>query len=186
MNLELMAMVWLRVEKRCEIVLCERSPRSWFCGQPDVLGITKGRHMVEIEVKRTMSDFRADSRKRSRVNRRHYLDMQPRQFYYLAPAEVAAKIQPGLPEWAGLMHAAGRYPEVIVRAPVNKVARKLTVKECCRLVPMLTNHILASETSRDNLVSNWFTKYEPRPLPTANLIDYANCSESDDCNPVGA
>lgn len=89
-NLELLAMRWLRWEKRCIIVLTERSPRAQSCGEPDVLGITKDRYMYEIEVKRTISDFRADSDKPSRKFRDDgwRAPKLPKQFYYLV-REVA-------------------------------------------------------------------------------------------------
>lgn len=57
MSLELAAARWLRFEKRCMAVLFERTPRAWSCGLPDALGITCSRHMIEIEIKRTLSDF---------------------------------------------------------------------------------------------------------------------------------
>lgn len=152
MNLELITMVWLRVEKRCQIVIRERSPRANHCGQPDVLGVTANRYLVEVEIKRSVSDFRADGKKRHRRMRHLFPDLHPRQFYYLAPEPVASRILKDIPDWAGLLYVGttGAGPFVMKVAPVNKESRRLTVIECCRLVPMLVNHILSAETSLDS------------------------------------
>jgi hypothetical protein len=165
MNLELMAMVWLRTEKRCEIVLRERSPRSYQCGQPDVLGITPSRYMVEIEVKRSVSDFRADAKKASRRNREFYAEYQPRQFFYFMPEEIAIKVADKIPEWAGLMYPKSGAPVVMKNAPVNTAGKRLTFKEWRRLVSMLTNHLLSSEHSRE-CERNYFRHGHQPWIPT--------------------
>lgn len=157
-------MVWLRCEKRCQIVLQERSPRSWSCGQPDVLGVSPSRYMIEVEIKRSVSDFRADAKKTSRINRPHHPQKYPKLFYYFAPCDVAAKILPILPDWAGLMDVCAdgiRQPRVIKKAPPNPLSEKLTIKEYFRLQSMLTNHLLASETSRDYERSRWRSGNDP-------------------------
>lgn len=150
-NLELMAMRWLRFERKCVIVMRERCPR-WGNGNPDVIGITPARYVIEIEIKRSVSDFRANALKRHRINRNFYIERQPRWFYYLMPLALAEKLEPEIPEWAGLMHdGISRIGGGVIRAaPVNKLSQKLTIKECCKAVPLVVNHLISSETSRDN------------------------------------
>ena len=48
---------WLRYERRCPIIAFERPPQSWGSYRPDVLGITRGRALIEVEIKVTLSDF---------------------------------------------------------------------------------------------------------------------------------
>ena len=153
MSLELAAMRWLWLEQKCLVVLEERTP-SYQMGQPDVLGITRGRYMTEIEIKRSVSDFRADARKSHRhPNRRnYYIKQQPRQFYYLMTVALAEKVKSEIPEWAGLMtlkNEGWHTPEVVIRAPVNKESAKLTVKQCARLARMMTAHMMGYAIGRE-------------------------------------
>jgi len=176
MNLELMAMRWLRWEKRCVIVLTERSPRKDYCGQPDVLGVTKDRYLYEIEVKRSLSDFRADADKPSRRNRDwdKWQPKFPKQFYYLVPNALAHKVNGELPDWAGLMRgpASGEVPvvQVVKPSPIWKPSIRLSPKECAYLVLKMSNQILSFAEAREGLLNRlhrddgnetWMLKYHP-------------------------
>jgi hypothetical protein len=164
MNLELMAMRWLRFEKRCALILCERSPRSWLCGEPDVLGVTDARYLYEIEVKRTLSDFKADGKKRCRANRQMYIDKQPKQFYYLMPARVATKAEASVPHWAGLMvpHDHHRHGlKIVKQAPTTSETKRLTIKECVRMAKLLSNFAISACESTESVVSQWRHGHEP-------------------------
>jgi hypothetical protein len=145
MNLELMALRWLRWEKKCPMAFCERSP-VYGNGEPDVLGITDARYRIEIEIKRSLSDFNADAKKPHRHNRQFNPAIHPRQFYYLVPSHLSEKVRPLLPTWAGLM----RGPDynsygvaVLIQSPVNNASRRLTVRECIRMVKMVNNHSMS-------------------------------------------
>jgi len=152
MNLELMAMHFLRFEKACPVALCERSPR-WSNGNPDVLGITKARYLLEIEIKRSVSDFRANAKKRHMIPREnpgefeleHYAPKWPKQFWFLVPCELVKKVEPLVPDFAGLMRGPGRNEiqgvRVVKRAPVNQHSAKLTVKETFQLGHCMANQI---------------------------------------------
>jgi hypothetical protein len=147
MTLELSAMRWLWLEQKCLVVLQERSP-FYAMGQPDVLGVTKGRYLTEIEVKRSLSDFRADFKKTHRVNRSHHLPSHPRQFYYLVPPELVERVKPLLPDWAGLMTTEGYHQvKVLVVAPVNKESKQLGPVACARLSRMMTSHMMGYANS---------------------------------------
>jgi len=160
-NLELCALRWLRWQKKCEYALCQRSPRSWTTGIPDVLGVTKSRYLIEIEIKRSVSDFRADGRKTHRLNRELLLDKQPRQFYYLMPPRLATKLATEIPDWAGLMTADHYSAMVIKDAPLSRESKRLTVKECLRMVKLLSNHLIAAEESKWNVISRNMVEHDP-------------------------
>jgi hypothetical protein len=151
MSLETAAMRWLRWDRKYPIAICERSPRSVGFGQPDVLGVTKARYLIEIEIKRSMSDFRADATKLHRANRHLYLKQQAKQFYYLVPGRMEEAVAAALPDWAGLMVLRkGEYSVAVVKpAPVNPESKRLSVKECCRLVHMVAQNLLCSELSHE-------------------------------------
>src|SRR5579872_3260087 len=159
MSLELYALDWLLYEKRCEIALRERSPRMGFCGEPDVIGLTRSRHLVEIEVKRSVSDFKRDRFKASRVRRDLFLDKLPLYFYYLVPNELLEKVQPLTPEWAGLMRGpVDGEPQavyVVRPAPKNRNSQRLSVKECCRLVRMVANWAMSEARGRNDSLSRF-------------------------------
>lgn len=171
MNLELLALRWLLYEKRCLIALRERSPRSVWCGEPDVLGLTKSRHTVEIEIKRSLSDFRADGRKRSRQelfrNTERARSLLPRQFYYLVPPELVGRVQEELPTWAGLMRLAkGEWALTVIKdAPVNPDSTRLSVKECCRLVRMVANWATTEAESLQAQFNRFRYGHQPWPEP---------------------
>lgn len=163
MNLRLMAMRWLRWKKSCAIVLSERSPRVWPCGQPDVLGVTCARFMIEIEIKRTLSDFRADAKKLHRINRELHISRQPKQFFYLAPASLAARIEPELPAWAGLLCPSSDefYMRILREAPINRQSKKLSIKECVKLAMQVSNEAISARETAESVVSQWRYGHEP-------------------------
>lgn len=149
--LEALAFAWLRWEKRCPVCLTERSPRPHH-GIPDVLGITDSRHLLEIEVKRSMSDFRANNEKPHIQMRNAFqlkgqieCELWPRQYWYLVPPELAEKVLKELPPWAGLLRGP-RPNEMhglfsVVKAPVNQASKRLTTKECVKLAHSMSNQI---------------------------------------------
>ena len=143
MTLELQSMRWLRWERRCPIVLSERSPREWPCGRPDVLGVSASRHLIEVEIKRSVTDFRADQQKPCRRARAGFKDKAPREFYYLVPVELVDKVRPLLPPWAGLLAGNGCIHQVF-KSPTNHDATRLTVRECIRLVYLVSNEAISA------------------------------------------
>lgn len=126
--------------------------------------------MVEIEVKRSYSDFLADGRKRHRIVRNQYIHKHPRQFYYLVEHDLIEKVEPKLPDWAGLMFVETNQIIVKKNAPLNQSAEKLTFRECRRFLSLLTNHLLSSESSRE-CERNWF-KNNHNPWIPEGVINY--------------
>jgi hypothetical protein len=162
LNLELMAMRWLWIEKKCPYIVRERTPR-YGIGQPDVIGVTASRFITEIEIKRSVSDFRADAKKHCRRNRDLYPQLIPKQFYYLAPADVADKILPQIPDWAGLMKPSENCWDAVVvkNAPVNKASQRLSIKECIKLARNMVNHMMSLEDARQQLVFRFIDGHNP-------------------------
>lgn len=139
LSLEAAAVEWLRYERQCLLVCLERTPvLGWY--RPDVFGVCKRRHTVEIEVKRTVADFKADAGKRI-TNWRRDGSLNVRQFYYLVPPSIADAVRPLLPDYAGLLTVGqpattwAKLPRVEVEhgAPVNRAAKRLTLLEMGRM-----------------------------------------------------
>lgn len=156
MSLELQATLWLKYEKRCPLVLLERSPRAYFTGQPDVMGITESRYLLEIEIKRTMSDFRANAKKPHVRNRMdgipNFVEKAPKQFWFMMPPDLAEKAKPHIPDYAGLMTVKDPTPDnghftpmrvvVLKKSPVNDLSEKLSLKDCVRLIRNVGNQMI--------------------------------------------
>ena len=131
--LEASGLEWLRYHKGCFIVMMERGTAH---GRPDLMGVTKDGYCIEIEVKRTVADFKADQEKRHRVDE-WTNDGKVRQLYYLVHPSILEKVTPLLPAGCGLMtvnpsrRSLARMPELIikVRAAVRKHSRQLTDAE---------------------------------------------------------
>lgn len=148
-------MRWLRWEKRCSVALCERSPRMGIGGRPDILGITQNRYLLEIEIKRSLSDFHANNQKLHVRNRHLYLDRWPKNFWFLVPADLAPKVQPYVPEWAGLLRAPTREEVqqlvVLKKSPSNSKSERLSTREMVALAHCMANQCLAKEEKINKL-----------------------------------
>ena len=156
MSLEFLALSWLRFEKKCPYALFQRSPR-YKLGLPDVLAITHAGYPLEIEIKRSVQDFRADFKKPHRQARQDPetpQDIYPKQFWYLVPADLVKVIQNILPPWAGLLRGPreGEIQQIysVVMAPVNSVSRKLSVKEMLALGHCMSNQIYSQALALRN------------------------------------
>lgn len=152
MSLETSALYWLRFVKRCPLVLFERVPRSYCYSRPDVIGVTRSRYMVEIEIKRSMSDFRNNSKKRHVQARESILTRWPRWFYFGVPDSMVEKVVSECPEWAGVIRldeTPNGATGVVKSAPKNDRSSKLTILECARLMENLGNQIVTAEIRLD-------------------------------------
>lgn len=59
MNLKRSAVNFLLYDKKCDIVSFERGLHDGW-GRPDVLGVTRDRKLIEVEIKESFSDFKAN------------------------------------------------------------------------------------------------------------------------------
>jgi hypothetical protein len=158
MRLEYLAARWLKWEKQCQLVMYERSP-----GQPDVIGVNKNRFLLEVEVKRSMSDFRANQKKLHFLNRFSsnvelsdlYTRKAPKQFWFMVPENLVSKIEKELPEFAGLMTADSRTAVVVKPSPTNHLSEKLTIKECVKLMNCAGNQMISLMHSVDSIRERW-------------------------------
>lgn len=147
MKLELMALRWLRFDKRCRVALFERSPRQAWSGEPDVLGVNDRRYLFEIEIKRSVQDFRANKRKQFHQMRDAGVSSPkyPRYFWFLVPPQIVEAVTPIVPKWAGLLCGPGdddvQCLHSVIPAPANPESEPLTTKECVRLAQMMANQI---------------------------------------------
>ena len=165
MSIEASVAAWLRFERRCKIVLCERTPREWRCGRPDVLGITKDRYTIEVEIKRSVSDFRANARKR--ISEQYWRDTHakalPKQFYFAMPSELAAKVLSEVPTWAGMLTNGGRGIISLKPAEINRQSVRLSIKEMCHVAYLQSNQVysqmqaLANFRSYERDREKWFS-----------------------------
>ena len=147
-SLEFTFAKWLRWDRRCVIILTERGPVHW---RPDVWGILPSRLSCEIEVKRTLADFRADADKPHIANRNISNDKNyPAYFWYGVPADLVERVKPLLPPWAGLITVTYS-TTVIVPAPKNPDAKKLSVKRCIKLTKMVANQCLSVFSENEDL-----------------------------------
>lgn len=144
-HLEYHAASWLWLEKRCQLVLQERNPRSDYTGEPDVLGVTKARYLLEIEVKRTLSDFRNNKNKRCMCHREHFLEKFPKQFWFMVPRLLIEKVKTEIPEWAGLLTLGTYTVQTVIPAPANHKSKRLSVKECIKLFRFQTNQLMSTQ-----------------------------------------
>lgn len=169
MSLEFYGVQWLKFEKRCPLVIHERSPRPFNMGNPDVLGVTDNRYLLEIEIKRTVSDFRANAKK-SHIQRRtdpdenvrnKCLENAAKQFWFLVPTKIAEKIQAEVPEWAGLLvhdpnlSGWGKI-QCIKKAPMNNLSKKLSLLNCAKLLRNVGNQIYSLMESRHNMIAGGY------------------------------
>lgn len=156
-SLETYAMEWLRYKAGCVLLVNQRSV-TYGGGVPDCVGVKRSRHVIEVEVKRSLQDFKANSDKRH-IRMRDWSEWHrmnaPRQFYFIVPFALLPKVRPLLPPWAGLLSAPNAFQvqeaHVVVKAPVNDRARKLTLNECVRASALQTNMVLAQHRKIDEL-----------------------------------
>ena len=82
------------------------TPRRWW--ECDIWGVTKAGRVVEWEIKLSMSDLRADTKKARGLGRKHDVITTdrhaPSRFWYVVPAELGVTVD-HIPEWAGLAWA---------------------------------------------------------------------------------
>jgi hypothetical protein len=142
------ALQWLRYERQCPIVAVERG----ICrgGSPDVMGVTKDRWAIEVEIKRSLSDFKANTKKMEAFERRYTMFSHtnwlstlncPKLFYFFVPSGLVNKVMPLLKNGDGLLSIPdnGRtyrgipYPRVVTRAIPDSRAKRLTLRECARM-----------------------------------------------------
>lgn len=159
LSLECAVVEWLRYERRCMVVCLERGLRHDY--RPDVFAVTRSRHAIEVECKRTVADFRADAAKRIACHRERGL-LNVQQFYYVVPPTIVDAVRPLLPAYAGLLtlgtpdSSYTKLPRVEVEhgSPVNRMATRLSKYEMGRMV--------MHQTATLHRLLAYLVKHDPR------------------------
>lgn len=109
------------------VVMPNFTPFGWF--ECDFFRITKAGYFYEYEIKLTLSDFKADSKKgdycwKTQTTKTKYSQIvdsehkhRPSRFYYVVPEELEEKVAPLIPEWAGLIVNRGHL-RTVKQAPI--------------------------------------------------------------------
>lgn len=90
---------WLRYERQCHLVCWERSPFPDHRYRPDIIAVTRKWKVIEVELKQTLGDFKANESKRG-VKMRLFF---PQQFYFCVPPPLVEAVKPLLMDGAGLL-----------------------------------------------------------------------------------
>lgn len=163
--LELHAVAWLRYERQCSLVCLGRDVGAGREGtalygcQPDVLGVTKTRRTVEIEIKRSVADLRAQKRKM-----RLGLNPGPNQYFYLVPREIAEKCKrllqdgEGLLSWCSVMRM-----DIVVPAPLRHKQR-LSFRQCIGMARSQAATLWSLMSEIEEL-RQWHPNYKPEFKP---------------------
>ena len=110
-----------------------------FNWESDMLLLKPSGYLYEYEIKRTLSDFRADKKKyykhflmKDNNNQRHSVRRNPRLFYYVCPVDIIPLDQ--VPEYSGLIYVYENtwMWKIIKKAPILK-SEKLSVEKMMKL-----------------------------------------------------
>lgn len=101
-------------EKGNLLQICGYSGTSFF--KPDILIITKSRLAIDIEVKISRADFKADFKKE--IKHLYLKDKLGREsyFYYAVPKGLVSVEE--VPTYAGLIYVDGEIIEIVKKAPL--------------------------------------------------------------------
>jgi len=88
--LRTVVMNYFRYIKQCPVVTCEQGiGRYDRMHRPDVLVVDSKRHLIEIEIKTSLADFRNDKKKRIWKYREKYPEIMPYKFYYCVSDDIS-------------------------------------------------------------------------------------------------
>lgn len=161
-HLKAAALCWLRYTRKYPLIISERT--LWSDWIPDALGVTHDRHLVEVEVKISVSDFRADAHKKRALLQAAGMWRGPvvaRKYYLVAP-QIAEAVRAELPVGCGLLMpriwdmGALDYLTTLVNAERNPLATRLSVREVVGMVRLQSNtlcryaKIVAEKTQTKN------------------------------------
>lgn len=137
---------WLRYDRSMPIVTFERGIKEYhgYDAAPDVLAMTNRRQLIEVEIKVSWSDFKANFKKRIHWMQRMGVYKKPFEYWFLVPPHLGARVNDSdLLTCEGVLTTGevprGTYtgfPEIMVlRKPVvNKKAPRLYIKQITKMV----------------------------------------------------
>ena len=100
---------YYRYQRQCPIVALEAWNYRYPNYQPDVLVVDKQNRLIEIEVKVSLTDFKADRKKKIWQVRRMDPNEWPWQVYFAVPDHLIEKVQPELPAGCGLLEISSKW-----------------------------------------------------------------------------
>lgn len=161
------ALFWLLTEKRCLLLTVER---GFHWGNPDALGVLPDRRLVEVEIKISMSDFRANHKKPHMQGLALGVDSPglPSIYYFLVPEALVSKVEPELPVYAGLLTARtqswsnGALVLSVVKQSPRMARRRLTVSQCIQMAKN-QSRAFVSEFLKVGQDINWREAQSPPP-----------------------
>lgn len=141
----------LRYRLKCRLVCTERSPFIRDPCTPDVIGVTDKRKVIEIELKMSWSDFKANRAKTSLYQRRFY-GIRPWRYFFLVPPEMKDRVLAALEEGEGLLtigdgsNVYTGLPKVVSVRPatIDRESRPLALKEIVRMVSHQTGSLVSA------------------------------------------
>ena len=127
---------WLRYERQCHLAFWERSPFPDHRYIPDLIAINRSWKVIEVELKQSIHDFKANDKKRG-ITVRYYF---PAQFYFCVPRELVERVKPLMRKGIGLLTLKdkddrfGPQIEVITAATTNREATPISKFAVARMV----------------------------------------------------
>ena len=132
-----------RYKRQCPLVAFEASSRlDWGWGeQADVLAVNKERHLVETEVKVSLSDFRKDKHKPRHRHLKSNDGVSPTAYFYFAvPKEIANQVSLACGQiypYAGVLGCPDSTNELgveVYRKPKPLNGKRLSTKQLIYMV----------------------------------------------------
>lgn len=158
-TLKVASMFWLRIEKRCPIVVFEHSA-DWH-SRADVYAVDSRRYSIEIETKISAADL-----KREQGKSKYMLSsLRKPSYYYLCVPDrlVPLALEIKKPEWGVLTPSncywAGGAPILQSKASATRIHdKRVSMQDCVRLVmrqaAMLSDMALSLENYRKLVTQN--------------------------------
>ncbi len=117
------ALKWLRLQQRCLYLSTEVGGNS-----ADCLGINE-KKMIEVEVKKTLGDLRADFKKHKHYEYRNSLDATrrwtPNIFYFLVPSELVEPCRELLVQHKCDKYGIISFPNMVVMKRASRLHDRL-------------------------------------------------------------
>jgi len=116
-----------------------------FLYELDLLVLTPSNIAYEVEIKTSLSDLKADKKKRSVAHNSNRIT----RFYFAIPESLIEKSLNHIPEKAGVFSVSNKHYAKLIRPPkINKLAKKFTPQERIKLAELAAMRIW---TLKENL-----------------------------------
>ena len=153
---------YFRYKKQFPIVSFERTFNGYYGnGIPDILCVSKDRKLVEIEVKVSLSDFKADINK-SRW-KHVYKELEPYNRYFAVPKSIAEACLNVLKEWRTTDHPIGDSGLLVVSDKEDfygnhEVSQELSPKRNTKAQKLSLKHLSSIVKALSGSICSLYTK----------------------------